>query len=397
VTRRTLLKIIIVSGVIMAAIFSFGSSLPRKVFYRIQRWFNPPAEIPPDNQRGEASLPEAGAGTTVETALNSRCTSDYDDNPRQFHWGMFDRNRKLSHSQIEQITQRARVPSFAKGRASIGTEQGTLIFLVDNRETGLRREWAMVESGMQQQAVGLVCAALGVGHVHRSLGEEGKPLSGDEFATVQIKLDAMKPSYDGAYWSTSAPSDTRPWERGNLPDPDRKGGKALLDVLGELKTDRSAGKATSDRELGQLLWAARGRTPHFYKSEPWGLTIPTYRGEQTISAVHVVRGDRLLRYVNWKGNRPTHTLEDAGGVDVETVKAMGDRYLPGTWFIVLSRNEAPARALWEVGYQLLNLLLQAHSLGVSYKAVLLDEAERRIVRGAGIKEPVAMLVLQSQP
>jgi len=393
VIRRKFLRLIFTLGGLIAVIFSFNSSLPRKVFYRIQRWFNPPAEIPPDNQRGEAILPEAGAKTTVETALNSRCTSDYDDNPRHFHWGMFDRNRKLSLLQIERIVRRARVPSFTKSRVSIGTEQNRLAFLVDNRLTGVRREWAMVESGMQQQAVSLICASLGVGYVFSTLGEEGKALTGEEFATVRIKLDAMKPSYDGAYWSTLAPSNPRPWKGGNLPDPDRTGGKALLDALEELKTERSGGRAVSERECGQILWAARGRTPHFYKSEPWGLTIPTYRGEQKISTVHVLRNGRLLRYVNWQVNRPTHSLEDAGGFGGNTQKILHERYSQGTCFIVLSRNEATARALWEVGYQLLNLLLQAHSLDVSYKAVLLDESERRIVRDTGITDPIAILVL----
>ena len=33
-------------------------------------------------------------------------------------------------------------------------------------------------------------------------------------------------------------------------------------------------------KISQLLWAARGRTPHYVKSHPWGLTIPTWGGVQ---------------------------------------------------------------------------------------------------------------------
>ena len=61
--------------------------------------------------------------------------------------------------------------------------------------------------------------------------------------------------------------------------------------------------------------------------------------------------------------------------------------------IVLGKNESTGRALWEIGYELQNLLVQAASLGISYKAVLLDVKEKRIVREAGVEDPVAVLVI----
>jgi len=46
-----------------------------------------------------------------------------------------------------------------------------------------------------------------------------------------------------------------------------------------------------------------------------------------------------------------------------------------------------------VGYQLLNILLQAHALDMSYEAVLLDEGQKTVLRTTGIKDPVAIVAL----
>jgi len=61
--------------------------------------------------------------------------------------------------------------------------------------------------------------------------------------------------------------------------------------------------------------------------------------------------------------------------------------------IILGRNEDFSRAFWEIGYQLLNLLLQANSLDISYRAVLLDMAQKTTVAPAGIKDPVALFAI----
>jgi hypothetical protein len=380
-------------GAAFMGIFFFNSSLPRKIYHRALNFFGPRQDVPPDGQRKAAALPVEGPGISVETALNSRCTSDYDDDPRHFHWGMFDRASQLSPEQVRQIVSMAHIPHFTNGRPMIRAEANTLTFIIDERAAGPVRDWMMVESGMQQQAIGLTCAALGVGYVFSTLGTGGTRISDGEFATVKIKLDFMKPSYDGKYWTTSLPAGSRPWKSGNLPDPVREGGKALLPVLQELNTV-SEGIPADRRGLGQILWAARGRTPHYYKSDPWGLTIPTYQGIQTISELCVLSGDRLWRYVNWKGNRPTHALEDERKVGAPALKALHDRFRPQDCFIILRKNENLARALWEIGYQLLNLMVHANSLGLGYRAVLLDASAKRLFQDAGVKDPVAALLIQ---
>lgn len=392
--RRKFLTFIIILGTGFMGILYFNSSLPRKIYHRILSFFGPRHGLP-EGQKKAAVLPAEGQGIAVETALNSRCTSDYDDDPRHFHWGMFDRASKLSTEQVQKIVSLSGIPRFTDGHFLIRAEENTLTFIIDERTAGPKRDWMMVESGMQQQAVGLICAALGVGYVFSTLGTGGTRISGEEFATTRIRLDAMKPSYDGKYWSTSPPTGSKSWKSGNLPDPEREEGKSLMKVLQGLKTT-GEGISADRGGLGQLLWAARGRTPHYYKSDPWGLTIPTYQGIQTITGICVLSGGRLSEYVNWREGRPTHSLENERGVDARLLEILLDRYRPMNGFILIHKNENLERALWEVGYQLLNAMLQAHSLGLCYRAVLFDEIERKRFQDIGVKEPVAALLIKQR-
>jgi hypothetical protein len=393
--RRKFLGIISLTivGVGAMAIFSFKSSFLRKIFYKIQNRINPPSEPKPDSERAEASLPREGVAVSVEMALNSRCTSDYDDNPKNFHWGMFDKTKKLTQAQVEQIITHARIPRFTDASIEIKNEKNMLTFTIDNHVTQLVRDWAMVESGMQQQALGLVCAALGSGYVFSAFGEEGKSISEDKFATVRIKLDAMKPSYDGAYWSSFAPLETKPWKSGTLPDPIRQGTKPLLATLEGLKTTNDTGRQISANDLGQLLWAARGRTPHFRLSDPWGMTIPTYHGLNNLSEIYVISDGKISKYINWKDDRPTNSLEQVGRVDAALQTTLSSQYKSYSRFIVLSKNENLGRASLEIGFQMMNLLVQGCALGINYQAVLLDENQKEFYKKAGITGPVALLAV----
>lgn len=338
-------------------------------------------------------LPEEGENTSVETALNSRCTSDYDGNPEKFHWGMFDKAKKLSDEQTEKIIALAKIPRFTDQKVEIQRERNMLTFAVDNHVSGILRDWMMVESGMQQQAVGMVCAALGVGMVFRNLGKDGTPISGTEYASINIRLDPMKPTYNGSFWSTLPPAGTNPWVKGSLPDPARYGDKPLTSTLANLKIENKGSLAATDESISQLLWAARGRTPHLYKSKPWGMTIPTWTGKQHISSVYFISNNKLSKYINWSNNRPTHTLSESNKIDDQLFDKLVSSFSSHHRFIILGKNEDFARALWEVGYQLLNLLLQAHALGIPYQATLLDETKKTIVERMGVREPVAMVAI----
>ena len=85
-----------ISGLGSMAIFSTESWFIRRLYYKIEGLFKSPVKVPPDSEREKVELPSEGHAISVEMALNSRCTSDYDENPKRFHWGMFDTTKKLS-------------------------------------------------------------------------------------------------------------------------------------------------------------------------------------------------------------------------------------------------------------------------------------------------------------
>ncbi len=338
-------------------------------------------------------VPAEGQTVSVETALNSRCTSDYDDDQRRFHWGMFDSSRKLAPEQIDNIVSLAKIPRFNDHNVEIRAKKNILTFVIQRNESETINEWAMIESGMQQQAVGLVCAALGVGMVFSNLGKDGKSISDSEHGTIRIKLAPIKPSYNGRFWSNQTPAGEASWLTGSLPDPVREGDKPLILTLENLKTKNEGSAAATDNSISQLLWAVRGRTPHLYKSKPWGMTIPTWAGEQNISSVYLVSRGKIFKYVNWKNNKPTHSLSEITTIENKLNKGHLESFSVSSNLIVLGKNENSGRALWKIGYQLLNLILQANSLGVSYQAALLDETKKISVAQAGIAAPVAVLAI----
>lgn len=341
------------------------------------------------------SMPLEGQAISVETTLNSRCTSDDDGNPEKFHWGMFDKRKKLSSEQIRNIISLAKIPRFTEQKVEFQAENNVLTFVVESRVSGITRDWMMVESGMQQQAVGLVCAALGVGMVFKNLGKEGTSISDTDYATIKIRLGPMKPTYSGSFWSNLTPAGRSPWLTGNLPDPIRDGGKPLLATLANLGTHNKSSRKSTEGSVSQLLWAARGRTPHLYKSRPWGMTIPTWAGEQNISTVYLASNNRLSKYINWdsKYDKPTHALAGLNKVDDKLVETLIESFFVNHTLIILGKNENFARALWEVGYQLLNLLLQANSLNIPYQASLLNEKQKSTIVSTGLRNPVAILAI----
>ena len=391
--RRAFLITAGVLGVGFMAIFFIEPWVIRKIYYRIKDRFEKPRKLSPDSERAEIVLPPKGETVSVEMALNSRCNSDYDENPKRFHWGMFDRMRKLSDAQIEKIIHLARIPRFTDRKVEIQSERNMLTSVIDNRPSGLLRDWMMVESGMQQQAVGLVCAALGVGMRFSNLGKDGTAISNTEHATTKIKVDAMRPTYDGLFWTSSPPAGRKPWSGGNLPDPVRDGDMPLISAMENLKTEGKNGREATDQSISQLVWAARGRTPHFYKSKPWGMTIPTAQGKQNTSCVYFTSENTLYRYVNWDKNGPTHSLEVLGDIDTDLDNQLLRLFPSFNCFFVIGIIETSGIALWEVGYQVLNILLQAHSLNVTYQAVLLAETHKTILRRMHIEHPVVLVAV----
>ena len=123
------------------------------------------------------------------------------------------------------------------------------------------------------------------------------------------------------------------------------------------------------------------------------MTIPTWAGEQYISSIYLVANYTLSKYINWESDRPTHSLLELNEIHKKVLDELAESYSPSDRFIVLGKNEDFKRSLWEVGYQLLNLLLQVSALNIDYRAYLLDTDQRIIFQDIGIKAPIALVAL----
>jgi len=355
------------SAIHFASIFEFIN--------RLRNRFRSSPKIPPDHKRVETMLPAGGDRVSVEMALNSRCTSDYDDDHNLFHWGMFDKQHKLSEAQLAAIKNMLKIQRLTSSQLDIVREKNIFTFIIGNQTITAEKEWLMVESGMQQQALCLICASLGIGVIFRNMGMNGTPQSDGSHGLIRMKLDAMKPSYDG------------------LSESARDGKTPLLDILSGLQIEKAGNKVADDHAISQLLWAGRGRTPHRYKSREWGMTIPTWAGLQDLSCLYVCSNGRLYQYVNWKKNRPTHHLEEIEVVD-KGLTGFLDTFLPDyNTFLILSKNENLNRSLWEIGYQLLNMQLQAAAWDLNYTSVFLDNDQKTRFQSTPIKDPVAMVAV----
>ncbi|MHB0999538.1 MAG: hypothetical protein ACYC27_09850 [Armatimonadota bacterium] len=329
------------------------------------------------------SEPPFSAETSVETALNSRCSSDHDGNPMNFHWGMYNSDEPVHPEYIHALERGLQVPRFTFHELHAELDERPIVLSMSNDVKGIDREWLHIESGMQHQAAHLVCAALGLGTCILNLGTDGKVLRDGRLGTARMSLEMMTPSYNGSMWSADAPNNwvTNP----SLPEPKRDGPMPLLKAVEDASTS-GKGRLTDQQDISQLLWAARGRTPHYYMSKPWGLTIPTWAGGQNIAALYFTDSNGTCKYVNWADDKPAHMLEKIGGCVFTDSQAQ----------IIMGVNENTGRALWEVGYMLESLILQATALNIRYDANLLPAETRAIYESCGVKNARAMFTLYSE-
>ena len=367
--------------------------LLRKIRGRIRK----PSPPLPYERRAEARLFPEGERISVELALNSRCSSDDDDDPTVFHWGMFDRGMRLSDKDIQRIVDLSRAPRYTSWDLGIRIERNVLFVVSDPLASGIQKDWLMVECGMLQQAVFLACASLGVGSVIANLGRDGRILPDGGFASVRIRIDPMKPSYQGSLWSSGAPGPGKRWRQGNLQDPRRDGAVPLGTALAGCAFEQERGTPASVQTLGQLLWAARGRTPHLYKSTPWGLTIPVWSGDEELSGLSVLAERSHWKYVNWRAGRPTHSLSRPRHLPEQAFRKIMERHKDWDCLMILSSNDPHTRALWEIGYQLQNIIVQAHSWGVDYRVLFADrERKDMFARNLGMADVIIVIGLRLQ-
>ncbi|MGA3193094.1 MAG: hypothetical protein ABSD73_11395 [Candidatus Bathyarchaeia archaeon] len=347
----------------------------------------------------------SGEVVSIEKALNSRCSSGF--GPRKSHFGTFV-NKRPPETVIDQIINCLNIPRFSTGKLLHWLEDEYLFLGFENPKNPSAERVLHVESGMQHEAVYLACAAEAVGTCAHNLGTDGTSKEGKTTTTKHRILEIIDP-YGASKFTTRAPGPEKPFFLGkNLTTPSRDSGIECVTQLPKLTTSSRSGPPATERDMSQLLWAARGRTPHFITIDRWkhmwGLTVPTWGGVQDYTSVYLVKSRKLYRYVNWtkefslmnrtlreklgwtRGN-PTHDIRFVGNVDASP-------HLNGhEKAIVLCQNEGTGRALWEIGYMLENMLLQATSLGISYESKVFSVDEASELNEIGVANAVAAVFM----
>lgn len=340
---------------------------------------------------------------SVEKVLNSRCSSDFDGNPKKNHWGAFIKNKYPSPEILKRLLQYCRIPRYSDEKLLLWSEDEYLFLGFQKNTDPFKTRLHHIESGMQQEAVYLACTALGLGTRIRNLGINGTEY-GDKIATARHQILEKTDSYETRNFSSASPGPEKPFKNGkNLSEPHRDSNVECLPQLEHLTFFKNTGTKANETDISQLLWAAKGRTPHYVKSHPWGLTIPTWKGGQNYTTIYLLKHNKLFRYVNWtifryitpktkyfpwwKIGNPTH--------DIRFVSKLADLFDSDETdvAIIATRNEETNRTLWEVGYMFENMLLQAKSLGISYKSKIFTKDEVNKLSRRGIQKAVAALFL----
>lgn len=351
---------------------------------------------------------------SIEKVLNSRCSSGFGGFSKRRHWGTF-KNAQPPQETIRRITSCCKVPQYSSGKLEFWFKEKYLFLSFEKQKDPYEERMLHIESGMQHEAVYLSCAALGVGTCIHNQGINGTEY-GSKTATARHLIMEMMNPYETGKFTTKAPGPEKPFVVGkNLSEPIRDGEVECLPELERLTLFNKSGSYATDKEISQLLWAAKGRTPHYIGSRPWGLTIPTWARGQEYTDVYLVKSDKLFRYINWTEAYPSNVLIKRGvrylkwklygDAEIHVIgnptheikflrKAALSPQLEGAEIgIILCQNEKTGRALWEVGYMLENMLLQASSLGISYKSKVLSDDEMLELGESGIANAVAALLI----
>jgi hypothetical protein len=342
---------------------------------------------------------------SIEKVLNSRCTSD--SGPTKSHFGTFTDNHP-SDTVIDNILSCLDTPRFSDGKLLHWFENGFLFLGFENPRDLYTQRLLHVESGMHHEAVYLACTADGVGTCIHNQGINGTQ-NGERTSTAIHLIMEIADPYESGKFTTEPPGPQKPLITGKgLIEPLRDGDIECLPELSKLTTFKKSGSSATGKDISQLLWAARGRTPHCIKIDKWklmwGLTIPTWGGVQNHTSVYLVKDEKLYAYVNWtkefsllnrlfrekvrwtRGN-PTHDIRFVRNVDIAS--QMGGHEEA----IFLCQNEHTGRALWEVGYMLENMFLQAKSLGISYESKIFSANEISQLGKMGVANAVAVFFI----
>lgn len=241
-----------------------------------------------------------------------------------------------------------------------------------------------VERGMAQEMV----------HIAGSIGQMGVCIIGG----VYVDLVPMIP-----YLSSKPPQNFR---KGNLPTPLRDGGDSAVECFKKWKPSEAFDlEKITKFQLGQLLWAGFGCTPHNTYSYNWygtlnfwgqGKTIPSASAIPTTS-LYVIEDDGIFKYVNWNEEESvaTHSLglirkgdplkvgEYRNGTLtyvrkgdlLQEVNNLLPKLPEASTYILITTNgrHPPYFSLMEAGYSALNVVLQAQALNMKSNIVVISK------------------------
>lgn len=345
---------------------------------------------------------------SVEEVINSRCSSCSNHDEMRSHWGKF-LNNSPSKESINYILQCCDgVPRFGTGKLLHWFNEDLLYLGFERQITPSLERLMHIESGMQQEAVYLACATLGLGTCILNQGINGTAYD-QKLATASHIIREIDEPYESGKFTSESPGPKKAFKSGkNLSIPVRNGELECLPELKHLTSSVKSGIVSKEKDLSQLLWSAKGRTPHLLRmhrwNNLWGLTIPTWKGDKNHTTVYLVKDGCLFQYLNWTENfsflnrgllyfpkwtrgNPTHDMFFVKNLNITS-------HLDGfSTAIILCRTEETNRSLWEVGYMLENMYLQAKSLGISYSSKIFKDYETNQLANAGVNEAVAALLL----
>jgi hypothetical protein len=344
---------------------------------------------------------------SVEKVLNSRCSGDLEVGPRKGHWSTLI-NQRPSENIINSILNCCDAPRFSSGKLQQWFKDGDLFLGFKKPNDPYTERYLHIESGIQQEAVCLACAAQGIGTCIHNQGINGTEY-GEKIVTSRHLIMEMTDPYESGKFTTKAPGPEKPFVPGkNLCEPLRDGNLECMPLLERLASSNKSGSSATEKNMSQLLWAARGRTPHCVCVGKWklmwGLTIPTAGGNQNFTTVYLVKDNKLFLYINWtksfsllnrafreklkwtKGN-PTHDLRFVRDL------AIGSQLNGADKAIIFCQNKHTGWALWEVGYMLENIFLQAKSLDIFYESKVFSADTVSQLNELGVANAVAAVFL----
>jgi hypothetical protein len=98
--------------------------------------------------------------------------------------------------------------------------------------------------------------------------------------------------------------------------------------------------------------------------------------------------NRLFREkFKWTRGNPTHDVRFSRNAE------LGSQINGYQAAIFLCQNENVGRALWEVGYMLENMFLQAKSLGISYESKVFSADETSMLNDVEVPNAVAAVFI----